>query len=74
MDRLQMAADLTQTEKRVIQGERHIRGQRKIIHRLERDGYDTASAKSLLRLFLESQELRTAHRARRHLAFIGSAD
>jgi len=56
---------LAQCEKHVAQGEAHVRRQRVLVAKLERDGHDdAAAARDLLAIFEELQQMHVAHRAR----------
>ncbi|BDV33716.1 hypothetical protein SS37A_12450 [Methylocystis iwaonis] len=64
MERAILEKHLAEAEARVTLGARHLEQQRALILRLESNGYDSAEAKALLRLFEELQVEHVAHRDR----------
>jgi hypothetical protein len=65
MDRAMLKVHLDMAERHVLDGERHIARQRKIVAELERDGHDSDHATRLLRSFEQTQALHVADRDRR---------
>jgi len=65
MERVLLEQHLAQAEQHVALGELHIAKQHdEIIAKLERDGYDSTFAKTLLTTFLETQEIHVSDRDR----------
>jgi hypothetical protein len=64
MDREMLKRHLAQTEEHIATGDKNIARQRDVIAQLERDGHDTASARSFLREFEQLQALHIAERER----------
>jgi hypothetical protein len=64
MDRAILEQHLLEAEGHVSQGERHVRDERELIARLERQGHDTTEAIRLLRQFEELQTLHVSDRER----------
>jgi hypothetical protein len=62
MDREMLKRHLAQAEEHISAGDKNIACQRDLIAQLERDGRDTASARTFLREF---EELQAMHRAER---------
>lgn len=62
MDREMELAHLAQAEKAVIEGERHIQHQERVVAELDRDGHDTREALALLAAFRRIQAEHVAHR------------
>jgi hypothetical protein len=62
MDREMLKSHLTQVEEHIATGGKNIARQRDLIAQLERDGYDTASAKTFLREFEQLQARHIAER------------
>jgi hypothetical protein len=64
MDREMLKRHLAQGEENIATGDKNIARQRDVIAQLERDGHDTASARSFLREFEQLQAVLTAERER----------
>jgi exonuclease III len=64
MDREMLKRHLAQGEENIATGDKNIARQRDGIAQLERDGHDTASARSFLREFEQLQAVLTAERER----------
>jgi hypothetical protein len=64
MDREMLKRHLALAEEHIATGEKNIARQRDLIAQLERDGYDTASARTFLREFEQLQALHIAERER----------
>ena len=62
MDRKMELAHLAIAEKAVIDGERHIQHQERLVAELDRDGHDTREALALLATFWRMQAQLVAHR------------
>jgi hypothetical protein len=64
MDREMLKRHLAQGEENIATGDKNIARQRDVIAQLERDGHDTASARSFLREFEQLQAVLIAERER----------
>jgi hypothetical protein len=64
MDREMLQRHLALAEEHIATGEKNIARQRDLIAQLERDGHDTASARTFLREFEQLQALHIAERER----------
>jgi hypothetical protein len=64
MDREMLKRHLALAEEHIATGEKNIARQRDLIAQLERDGHDTASARTFLREFEQLQALHIAERER----------
>jgi hypothetical protein len=64
MDRAMLQRLLTQAERHVAQGVKHIADQEQIVADLGRSGHDTKEARKLLDNFYASQAQHIAHRDR----------
>ena len=64
MDREMLKRHLAQAEENIATGDKNIARQRDVIAQLERDGHDTASARSFLREFEQLQAVLIAERER----------
>lgn len=64
MDRAMIAEHLSQAERHVLDGERHVARQRELVAELERDGHDTQQARDFLLQFEDLQRLHVADRGR----------
>jgi hypothetical protein len=62
MNRAIKLAHLAKAEKNVVEGERHIGHQERLVAELDRDGHDTSAALALLATFRRSQAEHIAHR------------
>ena len=74
MDRAAMQERLMQAEARVIEGNRRIALQRKLVRTLEADGLPSAGAKRLLARYEESQASHVADRDRLAKELFGRAN
>jgi hypothetical protein len=64
MDREMLKRHLAQGEENIATGDKNIARQRDVVAQLERDGHDTASARSFLREFEQLQAVLIAERER----------
>ncbi|MBY3591315.1 hypothetical protein HJA87_15755 [Rhizobium bangladeshense] len=64
MDRAMVERHLEQARRHVSEGERHILGQQNLIAFLQRNGWDTLEATTLLANFKDLQRLHIAYRDR----------
>lgn len=72
MDRATVERRLAQCERHVALGAEHVRSQRELIAKLEKDGHDTTAAAALLLQFEELQALHIADRDRLRQELLGA--
>ena len=64
MDRQTLERHLALAEGHVLEGERHLASQRRILADLERDGHKTTKARQLLAMLEETQKMHVEDRDR----------